>query len=72
MAVEDSKRSSGLVCCGSETIPLSKCRMIRYNFAVQPFNPSWFNDGPLSWNAALEEALRRKKQGNVAPVTGTD
>jgi len=45
--------------------------MIRI-LAVQPFNPTWFNDGPLSGNAALEEALRRKKQGNVAPVTGTD
>jgi SAM-dependent methyltransferase len=41
-------------------------------FAAPKFDSTWFKDQPLTWNAALENALSRKKQGNVAPVSGTD
>jgi cyclopropane fatty-acyl-phospholipid synthase-like methyltransferase len=41
-------------------------------FAAPKFDSTWFKDQPLTWNARLEEALRLKKQGNVAPVIGTD
>jgi SAM-dependent methyltransferase len=41
-------------------------------FAAPKFDSTWFKDQPLTWNAALENALSRKKQGNVAPVTDTD
>jgi SAM-dependent methyltransferase len=41
-------------------------------FAAPKFDSTWFENTPLTWNAALENALSRKKQGNVAPVTGTD
>jgi len=41
-------------------------------FAAPKFDSTWFKNQPLTWNAALENALNRKKQGNVAPVTGTD
>jgi cyclopropane fatty-acyl-phospholipid synthase-like methyltransferase len=41
-------------------------------FATPKFDSTWFKDKPLTWNAALENALNRKKQGNVAPVAGTD
>src|SRR5207247_3452532 len=41
-------------------------------FAAPEFDSSWFKDRPLTWNTALENALSRKKQGNVAPVTDTD
>jgi SAM-dependent methyltransferase len=41
-------------------------------FAAPKFDSTWFKNQPLTWNAALENALSRKKQGNVTPVTGTD
>jgi SAM-dependent methyltransferase len=41
-------------------------------FAASKFDSTWFKDQPLTWNAALENALSRKKQGNVGPVTDTD
>lgn len=41
-------------------------------FAAPKFDSTWFKDRPLTWNAGLEKALRQKKQGNVAPVTGID
>jgi len=41
-------------------------------FAAPKFDSTWFKNQPLTWNAALENTLSRKKQGNVAPVTGTD
>jgi SAM-dependent methyltransferase len=41
-------------------------------FAAPKFDSTWFKDQPLTWNAALENALSRKKQGNVAPATDTN
>ena len=41
-------------------------------FAAPKFDSTWFKDRSLTWNTALENALSRKKQGNVAPVTDTD
>jgi hypothetical protein len=41
-------------------------------FAAPKFDSTWFKDQPLTWNAALESALSRKKLGNAAPVTDTD
>jgi SAM-dependent methyltransferase len=41
-------------------------------FAAPKFDSTWFKDHPLTWNAALENALSRKKRGNVASVTDTD
>jgi SAM-dependent methyltransferase len=41
-------------------------------FAAPKFDSTLFKDQPLTWNAALENALSRKKQGNVGPVTDTD
>jgi cyclopropane fatty-acyl-phospholipid synthase-like methyltransferase len=41
-------------------------------FAAPKFDSTWFKDQPLTWNAALENALSRKKQANVAPGAGTD
>jgi SAM-dependent methyltransferase len=41
-------------------------------FAAPKFDSTWFKDQPLTWNAALENVLSRKKQGNVAPETDTD
>ncbi len=41
-------------------------------FAAPKFDSTWFKDQTLTWNAALENALSRKKQGNVAPLAGTD
>jgi SAM-dependent methyltransferase len=41
-------------------------------FAAPKFDSGWFENKPLTWNAALENVLRRKKHGNVAPAAGTD
>jgi len=41
-------------------------------FAPPKFDSTWFKDQPLTWNAAFENALSRKKQGNIAPATDTD
>jgi len=40
-------------------------------FAAPKFDSDWFKNKPLTWNAGLERALRRKKVGNLAS-SGTD
>jgi SAM-dependent methyltransferase len=40
-------------------------------FAAPKFDSTWFKDQPLTWNAALEKALRQKKAANLAS-SGTD
>ncbi len=41
-------------------------------FAAPKFDSAWFKNKPLTWNAALEKTLTRRKGENLAPMAGTD
>jgi SAM-dependent methyltransferase len=38
-------------------------------FAAPKFDSGWFKNKPLTWNTRLENVLRQKKGGNLAPAT---